>query len=165
MNQYVTHTLKPIFDKTSQVLLLGTMPSPKSREYGFYYSHPQNRFWRVISTILGEPIPQNNSEKEIMLLSHHIALWDVLESCIIKGADDNSIKEPIVNDINLILKNANVKAIFTTGTKSTELYKRFCLEQTGIPSIRLSSTSPANCRNCNLESLIDEYKVILDYLN
>lgn len=164
MNQHVTHTLKPIYNEDSKILILGTMPSPKSREYGFYYSHPQNRFWKVIAEILGEKIPLTNEDKEDILLRHHIALWDVLKSCTIKGADDNSIKEPIVNDINLILKNADIKAVFTTGTKATDLYKRLCFKQTGVASIRLSSTSPANCRNCSLESLIEEYKVILNYI-
>lgn len=160
----VLHTLQPVYNKQSKVLILGTIPSPKSREYGFYYSHPQNRFWRVISAILNEPIPVTNAEKEQLVLTHRIALWDVLASCEIKGADDNSIKNPVVNNIASLLADTNIKTIFTTGTKATTLYQRYCYPQTRVPTIKLSSTSPANCRNCNLETLTEEYKIILEHL-
>ena len=84
-NKIIIHPLKPIFDKNSAVLILGTMPSPKSRENNFYYGHPQNRFWRVLSAIFGEKLPENNKERTAFLLKHRIALWDVLASCEIKG--------------------------------------------------------------------------------
>lgn len=116
-NKIITHPLKPIFDENSAVLILGTMPSPKSRENNFYYGHPQNRFWRVLSAIFGEKLPENNKERTALLLKHRIALWDVLESCEIKGAEDSSIKNPIPNDLSLILESCNIKAIFTTGKK------------------------------------------------
>ena len=116
-NKIITHPLKPIFDENSAVLILGTMPSPKSRENNFYYGHPQNRFWRVLSAIFGEKLPENNKERTALLLKHRIALWDVLESCEIKGAEDSSIKNPIPNDLSLILESCHIKAIFTTGKK------------------------------------------------
>lgn len=165
MKEHITHTLEPIYTEQSKVLILGTMPSPKSREVGFYYSHPQNRFWRVIATILNEPIPTTNEEKIALLKQNRIALWDVLQSCQIKGADDNSIQNAVANDMDTILKVANIKAIFTTGKKATQLYQKLCYPQTNISSIYLSSTSPANCRNCTFETLVEEYKVLLDYLN
>ena len=92
MDKLVIHPLQPVFDKNSRVLVLGTMPSPKSRENGFYYSHPQNRFWRVLSDLYEEPLPKTNSEKTKLLLHCRIALWDVLKSCRIDGADDASIR-------------------------------------------------------------------------
>jgi hypoxanthine-DNA glycosylase len=164
MSELVEHTLKPIYNKQSEILILGTMPSPKSREYGFYYSHPQNRFWRVISQLLKQSTPNTNEEKTSFLLTSYIALWDVLKSCEIKGADDSSIKNPIANDIASLLHETNIKAIFTTGTKATALYKKLCLPVTGIESIYLPSTSPANCRHYSYESLLEHYRIILKYL-
>ncbi|WMJ23314.1 DNA-deoxyinosine glycosylase [Paludicola sp. MB14-C6] len=164
MNELVTHTLEPIYTSQSKVLILGTMPSPKSREIGFYYSHPQNRFWRVLSTILNEPIPNTTEQKIEMLNNNHIALWDVLQSCEITGADDNSIRNPAANDINQIRKEAKIKAIFTTGKKATQLYQKLCLHDTNMPSVYLPSTSPANCKNCTIETLTEAYGVILNYL-
>lgn len=163
MSNLVVHTLKPIYDKNSKVLILGTMPSPKSRENGFYYSHPQNRFWRVISDILNQSLPQTNKQKIEFLHKNNIAVWDVLKSCDIEGADDNSIKNPIVNDFSNILLTTNIKSIFTTGKKATSLYKKYCFDKTKIESIYLPSTSPANCR-CSYNNLLNEYSIILKSL-
>ncbi len=161
----VNHTLLPIYNQDSKILILGTIPSPKSRENGFYYSHPQNRFWKIMSALFNEEIPATNKEKENMMLKHHIALWDVLKSCEIKGADDQSITSIEVNDIASLLENTSITKIYTTGLKATSLYKKHCLKDTNIESIYLPSTSPANCRNYNLEKLIEEYKCILEELD
>lgn len=162
--ELVQHELEPIYDGDSKVLILGTIPSPKSREKGFYYSHPQNRLWKVLSELLGEIPPVSPEEKKSFLQRHHIAMWDVLRVCRIKGADDSSISSAEPNDINLILSAANIKAVYTTGKKATDLYQKLCLPQTGMPSVYLPSTSPANCRNCTIETLKDDYRVILDYV-
>ena len=162
-NKIITHPLKPIFDENSAVLILGTMPSPKSRENNFYYGHPQNRFWQVLSAIFGEKLPENNKERTELLLKHRIALWDVLASCEIKGAEDSSIKNPVPNDLSSILENCNIKAIFTTGTKAFSIYQKLCEPKTKISAISLPSTSPANCR-FTLERLVEEYSVIKDFL-
>ncbi|QOX62222.1 DNA-deoxyinosine glycosylase [Anoxybacterium hadale] len=162
--QLVHHELEPIYDYGSRVLILGTMPSPKSREEGFYYAHPQNRLWRVLSELMGETLPVSTAEKKAFLRRHHIAMWDVLKSCRIKGADDSSISGAEPNDINSILSASNIRAVFTTGKKATDLYQRLCYPITGVPSRYLPSTSPANCRNCTLETLKDDYRIILDYL-
>ena len=163
MNQLekVEHTLSPIYDTSSKILILGTMPSPKPREAGFYYSHPQNRFWKIMATLFNEELPITNQQKEEMMKKHHIALWDVLKSCEIKGADDNSITSVEVNAIDQLLKETSIQKIYTTGLKATTLYKKYCFKDTGIASIYLPSTSPANCRNYNLEKLIEEYRCIL----
>lgn len=161
----VNHTFEPIYNKDSKILILGTMPSPKSRQNGFYYSHPQNRFWAVISEILNQPKPISVEDKKVFLYTNKIALWDVLKSCNIKGADDNSIKNPVINNLNEVLEYADIKAIFTTGKKSTSLYQKYCFKSTNIESIYLPSTSPANCRNYNYDKLIEEYKIIKKYLN
>lgn len=162
--QMVYHELEPVYDRNSRILILGTMPSPKSREFGFYYSHPQNRLWKVISEVFHEPAPESVEEKERFLLEHNIAMWDVLRSCHINGADDSSILYPVPNDINLILAAAEIRAVFTTGKKATDLYRKLCYQDTGRPSIYLPSTSPANCRNHNFESLVEAYQIILEYM-
>lgn len=159
----VYHTLKPIYNENSRILILGSIPSPKSREQGFYYAHPQNRFWKTLSAVIQKPIPISNEEKTEFLLKNKIALWDVISECEIVGASDSSISNPVPNDINKILKASRVKAVFTTGKKAYSLYNKLCLESTGLPALPLPSTSPANCA-VHLNRLIEEYKIILKYL-
>ena len=159
--EVVHHTLGPIYDCNSKILILGTMPSPKSREVGFYYSHPQNRFWRVMAEVFQKELPKTIEEKKNFLYQNGIALWDVLQSCTIVGADDNSIKYPVINDIGRIISGSNIRNIYTTGTKATALYKKYCLPIIKVNSIALPSTSPANCRK-GLSDLIREYQIILD---
>ena len=161
--EHVTHEFKPIYNKESKVLMLGTMPSPKSREVGFYYGHPRNRFWKVLSDVCGEEVPETKKDKITFALRTHIAVWDVLAGCEIRGADDSSIRNPKPNDMNLILKEAPIQAIFATGQKAAQLYRRYCYKDTGIEIICLPSTSPANCR-VSYEELYEAYSVIQEYI-
>jgi double-stranded uracil-DNA glycosylase len=163
LRKTIVHPLEPVYDKNSRVLVLGTMPSPKSREYGFYYSHPQNRFWRILSDLFHEPLPQTNEEKAALLLRHQIALWDVLHSCKIDGADDASIRDPVPNDIAGLLKKTAIQAVFTTGAKAASLYRKLCLPRTGVEAVALPSTSPANCRFYTYDKLLEAYRVLLQY--
>ena len=163
MIERVLHPLEPVADAGSRVLLLGTMPSPKSREAGFYYAHPQNRFWGVLAALWGEETPAGTQERLAFARRHHIALWDVLRACSIEGADDGSIRQPEVNDLRQVLERADIRAIFTTGAKAAALYKRYCLPVTGRPAIPLPSTSPANCR-VTLDGLTEAYRAILAYI-
>ena len=164
MNGRIEHTIPPVYDAGSRILILGTMPSPKSRELGFYYAHPQNRFWPVMAALFGRPQPRGRDEKTKFLLETRIALWDVLESCTIDGADDSSIKNPAVNDFSPIFQKADIRRVFTTGKKATGLYRKYCLPKTGRPSVYLPSTSPANRGRYPLEALIRAYAVILNDL-
>ena len=109
--QHIEHGIPPVFDERSEVLVLGTMPSPKSREAAFFYGHPQNRFWRVLAALFDEPVPEDNAERADLLLRHHIALWDVLESCDIRGASDASIANPHPNDLSRVLEKAPVRRV------------------------------------------------------
>lgn len=161
--EHITHSIEPVFDTESRVLILGTMPSPKSREVQFYYGHPQNRFWRVLAAVLGEEVPQSVPEKKTMLLRHRIALWDVLAECEITGASDSSIRNPVANDLSVILDHAPVQAVFTTGATAWKLYTRLQKPHTGIEAVRLPSTSPANCA-VKMEALTEAYKAILPWL-
>ena len=159
----VTHEFDAFFDKDSRVLILGTIPSPKSREQGFYYGHPQNRFWKVLADLLDEEFPQTVEERKGFLKRNHIALWDVLESCEIKGASDVSIRNARPNDMNRILQAADIRAIFATGAKAAQLYKKLCFPECGVEAVRLPSTSPANC-GCSYETLREAYSQICDYV-
>lgn len=160
----VTHEIQPVFDSRSRVLLLGTMPSPASREQGFYYGHPQNRFWRVLAAIFDEPVPRAIEEKRDMLLLHHVALWDVLASCEIEGASDASIRDAQPNDLARIFDAADIRTVFATGTKAGELYRKLIEPTLGVPCTTLPSTSPANAK-MKLADLVDAYgKALLPLL-
>lgn len=163
MESLITHTIEPVYDGNSRILILGTMPSPKSRETGFYYGHPQNRFWPILSAVFDtEPVPVTPAQRKSFALSHRLALWDVLASCLIQGADDHSIRDPVPNDLTLILKQADIQFIFTTGRKASELYRQLCQPQTGRPSHYLPSTSAANRARYPDAALVQAYTVIRD---
>ncbi|MGO5096575.1 DNA-deoxyinosine glycosylase [Agathobaculum sp. LCP25S3_E8] len=158
--QTVVHTIPPLYDRHSRVLLLGSIPSPKSREVGFFYGHPQNRFWRVLAAVLGEEMPQTIDEKRAMCLKHHVALWDTIARCDIVGASDTSIRNAVPNDIGKLVRESEITRIFATGGKSAELYRKLIEPQLHIPITQLPSTSPANAA-WSLERLIEAYRVIL----
>lgn len=160
---FETHTLDPLFDALSRVLILGTLPSPKSREAGFYYYHPQNRFWPVLSTILNEPFPETIEDKRSLCLRNKIALWDVLASCRIEGASDATIRDPVPNDLPWLLGQTDIRAIFCTGAKAHELYQKLLFQRTGLPAVRLPSTSPANAA-WTLPKLCEKYRLITEFI-
>ncbi|MDO4443410.1 MAG: DNA-deoxyinosine glycosylase, partial [Slackia sp.] len=160
MSDHVIHTIEPVFDARSRVLVLGSIPSPKSREEGFFYGHPQNRFWRVLAEVFDEPAPRSIDEKRDLLLRRHIALWDVVASCDIEGASDASIKNAEANDLARIFEAADIRAAFATGTKAGQLYKRLCEKRYGMACTVLPSTSPANAK-ASLDSLVQIYKEAL----
>ena len=157
---FVTHEFPALYDRNCEVLMLGSIPSPKSREQGFYYGHPQNRFWKVLAQVLNEPLPTTIDEKRAMLLKHHIALWDVLDSCTIIGASDTSIEDVVPNDIASLIAKTKIKRIFCTGATAYKLYEKYCEKAAGIKAVKLPSTSPANCA-VSIEKLVEEYKKIL----
>lgn len=159
----VNHTLSPIYDKDSKVLILGSIPSIKSREIGFYYAHPKNRFWKVLAKVYGEEIGVTAQERIDFLIKHHIALFDVLKSCDISSSRDQSIKNPVVNDFTSILNKAKIKAIFTTGNKAYQLYQKYCYQITHMEAIALPSTSPANCPHGIEEKLEEAYSKIREF--
>jgi len=153
------HSIPPIYNEKSKVLILGSFPSVKSREVQFYYGHSQNRFWRVLAEVIGCDIPSTIAEKEAMLLKNNIALWNVIASCDIDGSDDSSIRNVAPNDLRIIFETAEIKQIFTNGGTADKLYRKHCLPQIGIPATRLPSTSPANAGS-NLDRLIKAWQII-----
>lgn len=160
MSKHIVHPIQPVYNQYSRILILGSFPSPKSREEGFFYGNPQNRFWRIMAFVYDEPTPETVEEKNDFLLRNGIALWDVVAECTIEGASDASITDVRPNDLSEILNTAAIEAIFTTGTKATQLYRRLCKPANGIPCTALPSPIPANAR-MSFDELWDIYSKAL----
>lgn len=159
--EHIIHPFEPIYSSTSRILILGSLPSVKSREQHFFYGHPQNRFWKVISALMNEPIPSNVEEKRELLLKHNIAVWDVIQSCDIKGSSDSSIKNVVPTDLSSIIEHSKITKVFCNGKTSGKLYKKYQSKIVGIDAIVLPSTSPANAAY-SLERLLTEWIVVTD---
>ena len=155
----ITHPIPPVYDSHSEVLILGSFPSVKSREASFFYGHSQNRFWRVLSAVCGEGVPATVEEKTSLLLRRHIALWDVIASCTIEGSSDSSIRDVVPNDLRPILEISGLRRIFVNGKTAARLYEKYIEPELGIPAVCLPSTSPANAA-WNLEKLVEAWNVI-----
>ncbi|MBR2750343.1 MAG: DNA-deoxyinosine glycosylase [Clostridiales bacterium] len=155
----IQHPFEPLYNENSRVLILGSFPSVKSREQQFFYGHPQNRFWKVMSVLFNEETPKTIPEKKHLILTHHLALWDSIASCEITGSSDASIRDAKANDISLILSNCPIEKIICNGKKSHELYRKYIEKQTGLSAICLPSTSPANAA-WTLEKLVAAWSVI-----
>lgn len=155
----VSHTFTPVWDERSRILILGSFPSVRSREQGFYYGHPQNRFWKVLAAVTGGSVPQTIEEKRAFLLEQRIAIWDVIDSCEIQGSSDSSIRNVVPSDIAGLLRDSGILRVYVNGGKAAELYEKYTLPVTGIPAVKLPSTSPANAA-WSLERLIAAWRVI-----
>lgn len=164
-NEYklIARNFGPVWDSRSRVLILGSFPSPKSREAAFYYGHPRNRFWPLMANLLDEPLPETVEDKSHLVLSHGIALWDVLESCEIRGASDTSIRNAVPVDIGTVTGAAPIGHIFCNGSASHRLYCEHLQSVTGIEAVKLPSTSPANAA-CGMEELISSWSIIIQCL-
>lgn len=138
------HTIDPVYDSRSRVLILGSFPSVASREAGFFYGHPANRFWRVMAAVFSTSVPSGVDEKRAFLLSHGVAVWDVVASCRIAGSSDASMTEAVPNDIGRILSAAPIRGIFVNGKTAEKYYRRYLLPACGREAVCLPSTSPAN---------------------
>ncbi|MDD6308504.1 MAG: DNA-deoxyinosine glycosylase [Clostridia bacterium] len=156
----ITHPFPPVFDANAKILILGSFPSVKSREQNFYYGHPQNRFWKVVSAIYGESTPTTIAEKKSFLLRNQIAVWDVIASCDIVGSSDSSIKNVQVNDLSIILHTAKISAIYTNGKAAHKYYTKYTQCIAKREAICLPSTSPANAL-WSLERLIEAWRNII----
>ncbi|MBO6007576.1 MAG: DNA-deoxyinosine glycosylase [Lachnospiraceae bacterium] len=155
----IVHPIPPLYDKNSRILILGSFPSVKSREACFFYGHPQNRFWKVTSSVFGEEVPQTIDEKKSFLLRNRIALWDVIGSCDITGSSDSSIKNVTPNDLSIILQNADIGQIYVNGKTAYKYYIKYTEKMTGRSAICLPSTSPANAA-WTIDRLVSEWGCI-----
>ena len=156
MKTQIVHPFPPLYDEHSRILILGSFPSVKSREQLFFYGHPQNRFWKVLASVLDCPVPQSIPEKREMLLKNHVALWDSIGKCAIEGSSDASIEAVVPNDLSPIFTSAEIRQVFCNGRKSWEMYRKYQEELTGMPAVCLPSTSPANA-SWSLDRLSDAW--------
>lgn len=154
--QHITHSFAPVFDENSRILILGSLPSVKSREEGFYYGHPRNRFWKVLAEITGEELPKGIEEKKALLWKHGIAIWDVIASCDIIGSSDSSIRNVEPVDIKRMMGYCRIERIFANGRTAGKLYRKYLQPVTGLAAVELPSTSPANAA-WSLERLAKEW--------
>lgn len=162
-HQTIIHPLKPLYRDDSRILILGSFPSVKTREYGFFYGHPQNRFWPLMEALFEEDLSTDIEERRDFLLSHHLAVYDSIYQCDIIGSSDASIKNVIPADLKSIFATADIRQVFCNGGTSYKYYKKYHAKKSGIPGIQLPSTSPANARY-RLDDLVKEWEVILTYL-
>lgn len=158
-----SHPFPPIYDENSKVLVLGSFPSVKSREQQFFYGHPQNRFWKVVSAVMCTETPRTVEEKREFLYTNRIALWDVIASCDITGSSDSSIKNVVANDLTEILDSADIKQIFVNGKTAEKYYNKYIRDKIGENAICLPSTSAANAK-WDLEKLIEKWRVLRQYI-
>ncbi len=156
-----SHEFPPVFDKNSEILILGSFPSVKSRQESFFYANPQNRFWKLMAQLLNESTPKDTKDKIVMLKKHKIALWDVIESCDIVGSSDSSISNVVPVDISQILSRANIIKVYANGGKAFELYNKYLYPKTQLEITKLPSTSPANA-GYSFDKLLSEWKKILE---
>ena len=154
------HEFPPVYDENSEILILGSFPSVKSREMQFFYGHPQNRFWKVLAQVLNETVPHTIPEKKEMLLWHHIALLDVIASCDIAGSSDSSIRNVVPNDLAYIIGRSRITRIYANGAKSKQLYDKYLAKQLGIEAVQLPSTSLANAAY-SVERLLEYWQKII----
>lgn len=158
--QTIQHTFAPVWDLKSEKLILGTFPSVKSRENHFYYGHPQNRFWKLLANIYNTPVPETIEEKKELILSNHLAIWDVIAQCDITGSSDSSIRNVVPNDIAGLLEKSNIHTVIANGAKAYELYEKHQKQKTGVPIYKLPSTSPANAA-WSMERLQEAWSEVL----
>lgn len=158
------HPFPPLYDKNSKVLILGSFPSVKSREQMFFYGHPQNRFWKVVSAVMDTDTPATIEEKSDFLHANHIALWDVIASCDITGSSDSSIKNVFANDLTEILENADIRQSFVNGKTAEKYYNKYIRDTIGRKAVCLPSTSPANA-SWSVDRLVEAWGVIKNYLD
>lgn len=155
----IEHPIAPVYNHESQILILGSFPSVKSRENQFFYGHPQNRFWKVLAQIFEDELPQTIAEKTEFLLKHQVAVWDVIASCEIEGSSDSSIRNVVANDLGNLLDTADIKEIYVNGKKAEQLYRKYIEPKTGRTAICLPSTSPANAA-WSVKRLVEAWSVI-----
>ena len=153
----IVHPIPPVFNKESEILILGSFPSVRSRETGFFYGHPRNRFWEVLAYVRNAEEPLTVEEKKAFLLRERIALWDVVGSCEITGSSDSSIRSVVPNDLSVILDAADIRAVYCNGKTAFNYYRQFAQTRTQRPAVCLPSTSPANAA-WSLERLKAEWK-------
>ena len=160
----LTHPFAPVWDARSEILILGSFPSVRSREEGFYSGHPRHRFWRVLAAVFDSPVPETTEEKTNLLLGRHAALWDAAYACEIEASADSTIRRVTPTDLTPILRGAHIRAVFANGGTAAALYRRLQEPVTGIPAVTLPSTSPANAA-VTFEQLVERWRILRLYVS
>lgn len=161
--QHIVHPFEPIINSDSKVLILGSLPSVKSREQGFYYGHPQNRFWKVVSRICGAECPTTIDEKRNLLVEHHIAVYDSIYECDIIGSADSTIENVVPTDIAKLIEGTNIGIVYCNGSTSYKYCTKYN-RNLKVPIVCLPSTSPANAQ-WNVDALESAWSRVARYLN
>lgn len=156
---HIVHPFGPLYDASSRVLILGSLPSVKSREQNFFYGHPQNRFWPLLAALFGEPVPATVEEKKALALRHHVALWDTIYSCDIVGSSDSSIRNVVPTDLREIIGGSAVCRVFCNGGASGRCYQRYQAKRLGLEATVLPSTSPANAA-WTMDRLLEAWRTV-----
>ena len=153
----------PIINENSKILILGSIPGVKSLEMQQYYAHPQNKFWKIICEIFNEEFTTNYQQRIEILEKHHIALWDVIDTCERKGSLDSEIRNEEANDIQQLLQNyPSIKAIFCNGQKSFKNLQKIMGKECAIPIFVLPSTSPLH--TISFEKKLREWEILKSFL-
>lgn len=151
----------PIADAETEILILGTLPGDRSLEVGEYFAHPRNRFWKIISCITGNPVPETYTEKRELLLTSRIGVWNVLHKANRKGSLDTGIRNEVPNDLTAFLsQHQKVKVIGFDGLKAGALYNKHFSRISGIKYISLPGCSAANAR-FDLQALCERWAALL----
>ena len=165
-NEKLIHPFEPVIFKTSEILILGTFPSIKSFENNFYYGHPKNQFWKILSIIFNENEPKTIKEKIDFLKKHKIALWDAVCQCVREkgnSRDDNlkNIKPCPLEE--LLKKYPDIKKVAVTSRLAEKVIKKHFKDSPFFilhSPLYLPSPSPLNAR-INLNEKAEKWKKLL----
>jgi hypoxanthine-DNA glycosylase len=155
----------PLSEPGARVLVLGSMPGIASLQAHQYYAHPRNAFWSVIEALFGIERSLCYDRRCRHLVSHGIALWDVLETCHRPGSLDANIDASsiVVNDFpGFFTEHPAIGKICFNGAAAEKMFLRHALpalpeQAAGLPRIRLPSTSPAHAA-MTLEQKIETWR-------
>lgn len=135
------HSLSPIVNADSRVLILGSMPGRVSLQKMQYYAHPRNLFWSILFDFFGEPFSTDYDDRVALCLRRGVALWDAAGSCVRRGSLDSTMQKVTGNDVDGLLKRyPNIRAVLCNGRAS----ETYCRKYNAVEPIYLPSTSPLN---------------------
>lgn len=144
----------PFVNNDSKILILGTMPGEKSLELQEYYGNRGNQFWKLLFTMFNLTLSNNYKDKLQLLKEHHIAVWDVLESCEREGSLDSKIKNEKVNDFKNFYSNyPQIKYVFFSSKNAAAYYDKYVGRKSDLYYYTLPSPSGANATKSFQEKL------------
>ncbi len=136
----------PVVDERTRLLVLGSLPGEKSLAVQQYYGNPQNKFWLLMSEVLGVALVPLSYEARLQtLLDHGVGLWDVVAEAHRPGSLDSAIRNRDDNDLpGLLARYPNIRAIaFNGGTAARLGLKVLGNQASHYRVFNLPSSSPA----------------------